>query len=106
MTLTCDPSTGWEDDLNRNCVLKIDGIYKMWYTGQARGYSFIGYAESKDGIHFDRMSREPVMIPELPWEKESVMNPCVLYENGIYTTIDVEALRAKLSPVLNRLFNA
>ena len=84
MTLTCDPSTGWEDDLNRNCVLKIDGIYKMWYTGQARGYSFIGYAESKDGIHFDRMSREPVMIPELPWEKESVMNPCVLYENGIY----------------------
>ena len=30
----------------------------------------------------------------------------VLYENGVYTTIDVEALRAKLSPVLNRLFNA
>jgi hypothetical protein len=30
----------------------------------------------------------------------------VLYENGIYTTIDVEALRAKLAPVLNRLFRA
>jgi len=30
----------------------------------------------------------------------------VLYENGVYTTIDVEALRGKLSPVLNRLFNA
>ena len=30
----------------------------------------------------------------------------VLYENGVYTTIDVEALRAKLAPVLNRLFNA
>ncbi len=30
----------------------------------------------------------------------------VLYENGTFTTIDVEALRAKLRPVLNRLFGA
>ena len=56
----------------------------MWYTGQARGYSFIGYAESLDGIHFERRSAEPIMIPELPFERESVMNPCVLFENGVY----------------------
>ena len=84
ITLSYDESTGWEDDINRNCVLKINGIYKMWYTGQAREHSFIGYAESVDGIHFERKCKEPVLISEYPWEGESVMNPCVLYENGEY----------------------
>ena len=84
ITLAPDLSTGWEDDMNRNCVLLIDGVYKMWYTGQAREHSYMGYAESTDGIHFERKSREPIMISEYPWEKDSVMNPCVLYENGIY----------------------
>lgn len=84
VTLGADESTGWEDDLNRNCVLKIDGVYKMWYTGQARGHSYIGYAESVDGIHFERKCSEPVLFPETPWENASVMNPCVLYEDGKY----------------------
>lgn len=84
ITLEHNPESGWEDDINRNCVLKIDGKYKMWYTGQARGFSFIGYAESDDGIHFTRPLSEPVLISERAWEGFSVMNPCVLYENGLY----------------------
>lgn len=84
ITLEYDPTSGWEDDLNRNCVLKIDGIYKMWYTGQAEGKSYIGYAESEDGIHFHRIGNRPVLEPVLPWEYLSVMNPCVLFENGKY----------------------
>lgn len=84
ITLQNDLDSGWEDDLNRNCVIKVGDLYKMWYTGQARGHSYIGYAESKDGIHFSRPLSEPVMISEYPWELASVMNPCVLYENGIY----------------------
>lgn len=84
VTLSANPKSGWEDDLNRNCVLKIGDIYKMWYTGQARGFSYIGCAESADGIHFCRVGGNPVMISEYPWEGFSVMNPCVLYENGRY----------------------
>ena len=84
ITLQNNLESGWEDDINRNCVLKIDGKYKMWYTGQARGYSFIGYAESDDGLNFYRPLNEPVLISERAWEGFSVMNPCVLYENGIY----------------------
>ena len=84
ITLSFDESTGWEDRISRNCVLKIDGVYKMWYTGQARGHSFIGCAESNDGINFERKCKEPILISEFPWERESVMNPCVLYENGEY----------------------
>lgn len=84
ITLQNNLESGWEDDINRNCVLKIGDKYKMWYTGQARGYSFIGYAESDDGLHFYRPLNEPVLISERAWEGFSVMNPCVLYENGIY----------------------
>lgn len=84
ITLPPDKTSGWEDTVNRNCVLKINGKYKMWYTGQARGYSYIGLAESDDGLNFKKVLNEPIMVPEYPFEGESVMNPCVLYEDGIY----------------------
>ena len=84
ITLEPNPKSGWEDDINRNCVLRIDGVYKMWYTGQANGHSWIGYAEGTDGYHFERKSNTPVLSFEYGWEGDSVMNPCVLYEDGTY----------------------
>lgn len=75
-----DPGSGWEDDLNRNCVVKKDGIYHMWYTGQARGYSWIGYARSLDGHHYERVQRQPVLFSERPFEGPSVMNPFVMWD--------------------------
>ena len=83
-TLSPNPASGWENAINRNCVLKIGDVWRMWYTGQANGHSYIGVAESEDGLHFHRIVSEPVLSPELPWEGESVMNPCVLFENGTY----------------------
>ena len=77
-----DETSGWEDDVNRNCVLKVGDTYHLWYTGQARGFSRIGYATSKDGYHFERRSSLPIMIPEFPWEKQSVMNPFVLFDES------------------------
>jgi predicted GH43/DUF377 family glycosyl hydrolase len=52
----------------------------MWYTGQAKGQSWIGYATSKDGKTWARASERPVLTPEQPWEKRAVMCPHVLYE--------------------------
>jgi len=73
--------TGWEDDLNRNCVVRVGDIYHMWYTGQARGYSFIGYATSPDGYNFDRQNKGmPVLIPERYWENRTLMCPHVLWD--------------------------
>jgi len=75
------PETGWEDDLNRNCVVKREDGYHMWYTGQARHQnSWIGYATSADGYSWKRMSAQPVLFPERPFEGASVMNPCVLWD--------------------------
>lgn len=82
---------GWEDEVNRPVVVKKDGIYHMWYTGQykpgcADGNSYLFYATSKDGVAFERMSSEPVMVPDCEWEKVAVMCPHVLWneENEVY----------------------
>jgi hypothetical protein len=48
----------WEYEVNRPYVKKIaTGKYGMWYTGQAAGPAGgkIGYAESTDGITFERV---------------------------------------------------
>jgi predicted GH43/DUF377 family glycosyl hydrolase len=73
-------SSGWEDDINRPVLLKREGGYHMWYTGQARQHSWIGYATSADGVTWLRMSKDPVVAPEQPWEKVAVMCPHVLWD--------------------------
>ena len=73
--------TGWEDDINRPVVLKRADGYHLWYTGQAKGRSRIGYATSPDGITWTRMSDQPVLAPERPWEKVAVMCPHVLWDS-------------------------
>ena len=78
--LESDPSSGWEDNINRSCTVFRDGLWHMWYTGQADGKSKIGYATSRDGVLFERVRREPVMVPERDWEKCSVMNPYVRWD--------------------------
>ncbi|MDR1723074.1 MAG: hypothetical protein LBR84_03940 [Tannerella sp.] len=80
IVLPPDESTGWENDINRVAILKKDGEYHLWYTGQARDSSWIGYAISADGIHFTRQSDRPVLSPELAWEKVAVMCPHVNWD--------------------------
>ena len=90
ITLGPNPESGWEQIVNRNCVLpdpKGNG-WLMWYTGQVWdwgagiGKSWIGVARSDDGVHFTRFRRDPVLVPEADFEKESVMNPFVMYDGG------------------------
>jgi len=73
--------TGWEDQVNRPGVVARDGVFHLWYTGQAKGKSRIGYATSEDGVHFTRRA-EPVLTAELEWEKPSVMCPHVLWDEA------------------------
>jgi len=78
--LAPNPDSGWEDNINRPSVIKRDDGYHMWYTGQARGHSWIGYATSEDGNNWRRMSKEPVLSSEKPWEKVAVMCPHVIWD--------------------------
>jgi len=72
--------SGWEDGVNRPVVLKHSGKYHMWYTGQTDDNSYIGYATSPDGIEWTRVGDEPVLSPQLPWEKAAVMVPHVMWD--------------------------
>ncbi|MGC8834524.1 MAG: family 43 glycosylhydrolase [Armatimonadota bacterium] len=84
IVLAPNPDQDWEEDVNRPAVLKKSGVYHMWYTGQCGGkQSFIGYAASRDGVSWQRMSREPVLAPELPWEKVAVMCPHVIWDEAL-----------------------
>jgi predicted GH43/DUF377 family glycosyl hydrolase len=76
-----NPGTDWEDDVNRPVVIRNRDGYQMWYTGQARGRSWIGHAASRDGKTWRRLSDRPVLSPEQPWEKVAVMCPHVLYDD-------------------------
>ena len=73
-------ASGWENDLNRNAVVEKEGKLHMWYTGQAHGNSWIGYATATDDSDWIRFGNEPVLVSEQPWEGMSVMNPCVLWD--------------------------
>jgi predicted GH43/DUF377 family glycosyl hydrolase len=86
-------ATDWEADVNRPVVIRRPDGYHLWYTGQARGQSWIGYATSLDGRaghhpqdgragwSWKRMSPKPVLSPEKPWEKTSLMCPHVIYDD-------------------------
>src|SRR5579872_1254573 len=51
-------------------VIKREGKFVMLYRAQdANGTSRLGYAESTDGIHFERRA-EPVFTPEMDYEKD------------------------------------
>ncbi len=90
----CETPQHWEDDLNRPSILKHDGRYHMWYTGQypgklphaVDGRSSVFYATSADMVHWERASLEPVLSAEAPWEKVAVMCPTVLWDHssGLY----------------------
>lgn len=71
----------WDETVNRGCPLLVNGTFYCWYVGQKDGKSAIGLATSQDGLSFER-TEKPVLVPELPFEKGAVMNPCVLFYEG------------------------
>ena len=89
IVLAPNPSSGWEDDINRPVLVRRGGEYHMWYTGQTSskaiasngypsGHSVIGYATSHDGLHWE--NRTKVLAPELRWEGVALMSPDVLWD--------------------------
>jgi len=62
---------GWESAGTFNpAVVIYGGKYVMLYRAQDKnGTSRLGYAESADGLHFNRRP-EPVLVPETDYEKD------------------------------------
>ena len=77
---------GWESAGTFNpAVIEHQGKYVMLYRAQdAQGTSRLGYAESPDGIHFERRP-QPVLSPEAEYEKSGgVEDPRLVKLHGTY----------------------
>jgi len=77
------PDRAWERIVNRTTTVKRGDTWHMWYTGQDSKDNYrskIGYATSKDGVHFERVQDTPVLVAERDFEQPSVMCPCVMWD--------------------------
>jgi hypothetical protein len=73
-----------ESRVSRACVLKENGIYKMWYCYAigSGGYE-MGYAESRDGIRFERKDEQVgIGLSESGWDSEMICYPFVFKHKG------------------------
>lgn len=70
---------------SRPCVIKEDGLYKMWYSYRGGKYR-IGYAESEDGIKWHRKDNEVgITVSADGWDSEMVCYPYVFdFQNQRY----------------------
>jgi len=73
------------------CVLFENGRWRMWYLngvkwitmgGKSEPYNHLKYAESDDGIHWDRRGIVAIEL-DLP-DEGGIARPSVIRENGLY----------------------
>jgi predicted GH43/DUF377 family glycosyl hydrolase len=68
--------------ISRPCVVKDDDIYRMWYSYRGESYR-IGYAESEDGIHWERKDEEVgIDVSPSGWDSEMIEYPFVFDHEG------------------------
>ena len=67
--------------IGRPCVIRDETGYRMWYSYRGDAYR-IGYAESVDGLEWERKDDEAGIRPsEQGWDSEMIEYPCV-FEHG------------------------
>lgn len=83
-------------------VIKGGPGYQMWYSGTNDGAGVgpihIGYAESADGIHWNRDAENPVSMPRPQgwWGQSYPAEPYVLREGNLYRMWYTERMDAQL----------
>ncbi len=83
--LTVGPISAWDaQGAAVPCVI-YDGKFKMWYHGKGLYPQAAGYAESVDGINWQKHAGNPVLVP-LPgsWESNVIGINSVEKVGGIY----------------------
>ncbi|MEW6210176.1 MAG: hypothetical protein AB1631_17550 [Acidobacteriota bacterium] len=71
-----------ENALARPCVRKENGTYKMWFSYKGESYR-IGYAESEDGIRWERLDRQAgIDVSDSGWDSEMIEYAYVFEHKG------------------------
>jgi predicted GH43/DUF377 family glycosyl hydrolase len=86
--LNLGPSGSWDDQyVGHPTVIYLNGTYHMWYSGSDNIPTFkIGYANSSDGITWNRYSSNPVLDLGSggEWDSYRVYSPSVVFDGSIY----------------------
>ncbi|MFQ6073656.1 MAG: hypothetical protein ACE5KC_00410 [Candidatus Bathyarchaeia archaeon] len=76
-------SSGWDSvAVHQPCVLRIEDIYRMYYTGRQgpwTGYARIGLATSSDGLNFTRYGADGKILNPPPGYN-AIASPSVIYD--------------------------
>ncbi len=83
--LVPDLTSPWESlNVFNASVIRSRGLFHMHYRAQGVDYiSRIGYAVSADGVRWNRL-REPVMVPEMSYERRGVEDPRITEIDGVF----------------------
>jgi hypothetical protein len=83
-TVSVNYKSADESRVSRASVLKDDDVYKMWHCYAMGGGGYrMGYAESADGIHFERMDdKVGINVSAAGWDSEMVCYPHVFVHKG------------------------
>lgn len=82
-TICIDFASPREHALARPCVLKDGHIYRMWFSYKGDSYR-IGYAESEDGIRWERRDSEAGISPSPSgWDSEMIEYAYVFEHKGV-----------------------
>ncbi len=65
-----------EHAISRPCVVKDGELYRMWFSARGAAYR-IGYAESSDGVHWDRKDEQAGISSSGEWDSEMQAYPAV-----------------------------
>ena len=79
------PEGPFDYTVGRPWVIKDANVYKMWYSIRSRAnVSYrIGYAESSDGLSWERKDDEAGIAPSHEgWDSEMICHPCVVDVNA------------------------
>ena len=67
-------------------ILRVDGIYKMWYIAEGNEHYRIGYASSEDGRNWEKYAGNPILNlgPNGTWDDSELLHPSVVYDGESY----------------------
>jgi hypothetical protein len=66
---------------SRPCVVRDGDLYRMWFSVRGAAYR-IGYAESSDGLHWDRKDEQAGISSSGDWDAEMQAYPAVFDDGG------------------------
>jgi hypothetical protein len=70
-----------EHAISRPCVERDGNRYRMWFSARGRAYR-IGYAESSDGVSWERDDRQAGIRSSGEWDSEMQAYPSVFRHAG------------------------